>query len=97
MYAGRIVEEGPAQRVIQSPLHPYTRGLLRSRPSSDWRANHKRPLEVIPGELPDLANLPVGCAFETRCPDRTTLCRVRKPEELRPEVSRRVACFKYAH
>ena len=95
MYAGRVIEEGPARNVIQSPLHPYTQGLLRARPSTG--ANHKRPLAVIPGEPPDLADLPVGCAFEARCPDARSVCRMRKPEEAWPEASRRVACINYAH
>ncbi len=97
MYAGRVVEEGPARNVIQSPLHPYTQGLLRARPSNSSSANHKRPLPVIPGEPPDLADLPVGCAFEARCPDARNVCRMQRPEEVRPEASRRVACFNYAH
>jgi peptide/nickel transport system ATP-binding protein len=97
MYAGRVVEEGPARNVIQSPLHPYTQGLLRARPSTGSGANHKRPLAVIPGEPPDLADLPVGCAFEARCPDARSLCRMRQPPQALLEVSRRVACINYAH
>jgi len=97
MYAGCLVEEGPTREIMQMPLHPYTRGLLQSRPSIGLGAAHKRPLAVIPGEPPSPASLPAGCAFEPRCPDRRNLCRASKPEEFRTEVSRRVACFKYAH
>ncbi|HWX54033.1 MAG TPA: ABC transporter ATP-binding protein [Verrucomicrobiae bacterium] len=97
MYAGRVIEEGPVHEVIQSPLHPYTRGLLGARPSAGLSADHKRPLAVIPGEPPDLADLPAGCAFEGRCSEGRRICRMQKPEEVRPEVSRRVACFNYAH
>jgi oligopeptide/dipeptide ABC transporter ATP-binding protein len=97
MYAGRLVEEGPARNVLQSPLHPYTQGLLRARPSNSSSANHKRPLPLIPGEPPDLADLPVGCAFEARCPDARSVCRMRRPQQVWPEVSRRVACTNYAH
>jgi oligopeptide/dipeptide ABC transporter ATP-binding protein len=97
MYAGRVVEEGPARNVMQSPLHPYTQGLLRARPSNRSSANQKRPLAVIPGEPPDLADLPAGCVFEARCPDARHLCRIKRPEEVQPEVSRRVACFNYAN
>jgi oligopeptide/dipeptide ABC transporter ATP-binding protein len=95
MYAGRVVEEGSAQQVRQEPLHPYTRGLLQARPSGT-RQNHSR-LAVIPGEPPNLANLPAGCAFEARCPDAREICRMRRPEDFHPQASRRVACFNYAH
>jgi len=54
MYAGRLVEEGTTYDVMQRPLHPYTRNLLRARPSSVDGANHKNLLSVIPGEPPNL-------------------------------------------
>ena len=97
MYAGRLVEEGPAYDVLLEPLHPYTRGLLRAWPGTTRVQNHRELLPVIPGDSPDLARLPVGCAFESRCPDGRSLCRTSIPEESRPEASRRVACFNYAH
>lgn len=97
MYAGRLVEEGPTREVMQNPLHPYSRGLLQARLSSVPSESQKRPLPVIPGEPPDLAGLPLGCAFEPRCPDGKSLCRTRKPQEFRPDDSRRVECFNYAH
>ncbi|HWZ43910.1 MAG TPA: ABC transporter ATP-binding protein [Candidatus Saccharimonadales bacterium] len=97
MYAGQVVEEGPARDVLQSPLHPYTRGLLRSRPANGPDRNRKRFLEVIPGEPPDLGDMPEGCAFAARCPDGRSLCRTRKPEEVWPEAVRRVRCVNYAH
>jgi oligopeptide/dipeptide ABC transporter ATP-binding protein len=97
MYAGRVVEEGPARNVIQAPLHPYTQGLLRARPTAVPGAKRKLPLAVIPGEPPDLTDLPAGCAFEARCSDGRSLCRTRKPEEVWPEAARRVCCINYAH
>ena len=97
MYAGRLIEEGPTNRVMRRPLHPYSRGLLQARVSSVPAENHKQPLRVIPGEPPDLAGLPMGCAFEARCPDGKGLCRTHKPQDFQPEASRRVACFNYAH
>jgi peptide/nickel transport system ATP-binding protein len=97
MYAGRLVEEGPINQVMRRPLHPYSRGLLQARMSSVPAENHKQLLPVIPGETPDLAGLPLGCAFEPRCPDGKNLCRIHRPQEFRPEASRRVACFNYAH
>ncbi len=96
MYAGRLVEEGRTQEVLETALHPYTQGLLRARLSNVPSENHKKALAVIPGEPPDLAHLPMGCAFEPRCPDSGSLCGMRKPPEFQPEASRRVACFNYA-
>jgi oligopeptide/dipeptide ABC transporter ATP-binding protein len=63
MYAGQVVERGSTSQVIGDPQHPYTRGLLRCRPTLGSR----RPITPIPGEVPDLANLPAGCAFLPRC------------------------------
>jgi peptide/nickel transport system ATP-binding protein len=97
MYAGRLVEEGPAQQVFQNPLHPYTRGLLQSGLMRRSGENRKQPLHTIGGEAPDLARLPWGCVFEPRCPDRMDVCRTREPEEYNPETSRRVCCMKYGH
>jgi oligopeptide/dipeptide ABC transporter ATP-binding protein len=65
MYAGRIVERGPAGQVVENPQHPYTQGLLACLPKiSSKRAR----IDPIPGEVPDLAGLSDGCAFEPRCP-----------------------------
>lgn len=96
MYAGRLVEEGTTNHIMRRPLHPYSRGLLRARVSKAAGENHKQLLPVIPGDPPDLAGLPLGCAFEARCPDGKSLCRTCKPQEFRPEPARRVACFNYA-
>jgi oligopeptide/dipeptide ABC transporter ATP-binding protein len=70
MYAGRVVEEGSADAVVEQPQHPYTRGLLHSRP----QIGDRKPLEPIPGNVPDLAALPQGCAFAERCPLARTVC-----------------------
>jgi len=78
MYAGRIVEQGPAERVLRAPLHPYTQGLLRAAPRLA-----SRKLEPIPGSVPQLQVLPPGCAFEPRCAVRRDECRVAVPE-MRP-------------
>lgn len=97
MYAGRLVEEGSAQDVLQRPLHPYTRGLLRARLPEVEEANHKRFLSLIPGEAPAPTQMLAGCAFEPRCPEGRSLCRSRRPDEAQREESRRVACFNYVH
>jgi peptide/nickel transport system ATP-binding protein len=75
MYAGRIVEEGPAREVLIRPRHPYTVGLLRASPQL---VRHK--LEPIPGSVPPLTALPPGCAFEPRCPLRVPECGAAMPE-----------------
>ena len=97
MYAGRIVEEGPLERVYGTPLHPYTQALLRSLPrcTSEGGPAVKTKLHVIPGSPPDPIHLPPGCPFEPRCADRMAVCTTREPEEAWPEASRRVRCFKY--
>jgi peptide/nickel transport system ATP-binding protein len=93
MYAGRIVEEGPAQQVLQKPLHPYTQGLLQcGLAAGDSPA---QAYASIPGEPPNLASLPAGCAFAPRCSERMDVCESRPPAEANPEKARRVRCFKY--
>ncbi|RMF22713.1 MAG: ABC transporter ATP-binding protein [Deltaproteobacteria bacterium] len=64
MYAGRVVEEGPVRDVLESPAHPYTRGLLASQPEF---GRIGEPLETIPGMVPSLWDLPSGCRFRERC------------------------------
>jgi len=68
MYAGRIVEEAPTNRLFASPQHPYTRGLLASLPPADLRGGRPRRLTAIPGTVPTLGAVPSGCAFAPRCP-----------------------------
>ena len=74
MYAGSVVESGPTARIFLSPAHPYTAGLLGSIPRVDGRAG---PLVPIPGQPPDLADLPPGCPFAARCPVASAECRER--------------------
>jgi len=71
MYAGRIVERGAVDEVIETPLHPYTEGLLQCRPRI---TRPKRPIAPIPGNVPDLIDLPEGCPFAPRCPKRRDVC-----------------------
>ncbi len=71
MYAGRIVEQGPVDEVVSHPQHPYTQGLLACRPRVSERELRVQP---IPGNVPDLVDLPPGCAFAPRCPDYKAVC-----------------------
>jgi len=92
MYASRIVERSPARAIFDHPLHPYTRGLLRSLPRLGARRDR---LEVIPGTVPDPLDFPTGCKFHPRCrlgaDDRR--CQTIEPE-LRPvRPDRWVACW----
>ena len=70
MYAGRIVEIGRTDDVIERPQHPYTEGLLRCIPDIGVR----RPIQPIMGNVPDLADLTPGCAFAPRCPVAQPIC-----------------------
>ena len=88
MYAGRIVEQGPTAEVLQHPQHPYTQGLIASRPV---RGERRRRLYSIPGEVPDLARLPPYCAFADRCRLATARCREGIPPL--EGARRQSACF----
>ncbi|WP_425418460.1 ABC transporter ATP-binding protein [Oricola indica] len=71
MYAGQVVEEGPTDRVIRDPKHPYTKGLLGSIPRLSMRG---QPIKPIEGQVPDLIGLPPQCRFYSRCPERVEAC-----------------------
>jgi peptide/nickel transport system ATP-binding protein len=89
MYAGRDVEQGDIDEVLDHPLHPYTYGLIGSVPSRNRRG---RPLHQIPGMTPSLLNLPPGCAFRARCDRATDEC-LREPPVVEHGESRRARCF----
>jgi peptide/nickel transport system ATP-binding protein len=92
MYAGRIVEIGPVDAVINSPQHPYTVGLMGSIPSMD---QDRGRLLQIDGAMPRLNAIPPGCAFNPRCPHAFDRCRVERPDLLDARVSR-AACWLHA-
>jgi oligopeptide/dipeptide ABC transporter ATP-binding protein len=94
MYAGQIVEQGPAAPLLRDPLHPYTRALLQCAPSRPSRTGKKRRA-YIPGSPPDMQQVITACAFESRWPDRMEICTIRPPQELKQETFRHVRCFKY--
>lgn len=76
MYAGKVVETGQTDEVLQKPVHPYTRALIGALPDM---ASPDQPLLAIPGESPDLRNLPAGCVFAPRCEHALPLCREDRP------------------
>jgi peptide/nickel transport system ATP-binding protein len=88
MYAGRIVESGPVDEILDRPLHPYTRGLLDSIPSRNVPG---RPLAQIPGMTPSLIALDRGCAFRERCARSREDCRTA-PAASRPTAARTLRC-----
>jgi peptide/nickel transport system ATP-binding protein len=92
MYAGRIAEIGPVERVIHSPAHPYTAGLMGSIPAMD---HDRERLLQIDGSMPRLTAIPSGCAFNPRCPQAFDRCRVERPDLL-PAGATRAACWLHA-
>ena len=74
MYAGKIVEMGPAMGVFHNPKHPYTQGLLQSVPRLGSSVHKKDRLDVIEGMVPNLLHLPDGCSFAPRCHKKTVEC-----------------------
>jgi len=91
MYAGRIVEEGPARTLIRAPRHPYTLALLGSRAHGALAKGAR--LETIGGAPPDLANLPAGCAFAERCRFATESCKSTPPEAVTLEPGHLARCL----
>ncbi|MBI5586385.1 MAG: ABC transporter ATP-binding protein [Deltaproteobacteria bacterium] len=92
MYAGRIVELAAVASLFAEPLHPYTQGLLASLPRVDLRPKARLP--VIAGRVPDLIDLPAGCAFQDRCPWGLGRCR-EEPELKDTGRGHLVRCWKY--
>ena len=92
MYAGRIVEEGPARTLIREPRHPYTLALLKSRAHGALAKGSR--LETIGGAPPDLSNLPPGCAFAERCAWAQDACRQQAPEPVVLAPGHQARCFR---
>ena len=89
LYAGRLMEVGPAASVLRSPAHPYTAGLMAAFPSL---TGEKKPLQGIPGSLPDLTQTIPGCVFAPRCPYATEACRAAQPPLETIEPGWQAAC-----
>ncbi len=95
MYAGRVVEEAPADALFARPLHPYTQGLIRSIPRLDSENGKKRRLDTITGSVPSLLNPPPGCRFAPRCAFAIAACTREVPELRTIEGDHKVACILY--
>ncbi len=96
MYAGRVVEEADAKALFERPLHPYTQGLIGSIPVL---GKLKERLDVIPGSVPNLVNLPPGCRFASRCRARNeyalSICTEKEPELQAISAGHTVRCWLY--
>ncbi len=96
MYAGTAVEEAPTIELFESPLHPYTQGLIASIPVM---GQVKERLEVIPGAVPNLIDMPPGCRFAPRCKARIehglTRCEVEEPHLIEARPNHLVRCWLY--
>jgi oligopeptide/dipeptide ABC transporter ATP-binding protein len=90
MYAGRIVESCETERLFRSPMHPYTNGLLNSRPALD---SIGQPLTPMPGEPPLPTDDIAGCAFYARCPIHRPICREQRPLLREVQSGHWSACF----
>lgn len=91
MYAGEIVESGLVDEVFSRPRHPYTAGLLRSLPRID--DDPGIDLYVIPGQPPQMTELPSGCSFRPRCSFATQLCEIESPPSQDVSDTATVACW----
>jgi oligopeptide/dipeptide ABC transporter ATP-binding protein len=89
MYAGKIVELAPVRELFDDPKHPYTRALLGAVP----KLGSKDPLYAIPGQPPNLASLPSGCAFHPRCPEALDRCAHEEPRDVHVGDGRTGRCW----
>jgi dipeptide transport system ATP-binding protein len=93
MYAGKIVESGPARELFQTPFHPYTLGLKNSVPKLGRKMGPDKRLVEIPGNVPSLNELPSGCAFHPRCPSVMERCKSETPLLRAVGQEREVSCW----
>lgn len=94
LYAGELVEDAAVEEIYHTPLHPYTRGLLDSVPRI---GENKREvlLRPIPGQIPDLDDVPPACIFTPRCPLAIDICEQERPPADSPQPSRHVRCHRW--
>ena len=92
MYAGRIVEKGTVQEIFANPAHPYTIGLMKSRPSASGDTER---LYSIPGKVPNPINMPDYCYFKDRCEMCLECCSGDYPHMVRLSPTHEVSCYRY--
>jgi peptide/nickel transport system ATP-binding protein/oligopeptide transport system ATP-binding protein len=93
MYAGRVCEQAPTRELIRRPLHPYTQGLINSKPK---RNTKEKRLRVIPGSVPSLLDKPSGCPFHPRCDRAAQRCSKEFPPLEESESGHFTACWNAA-
>ena len=92
MYAGKVIEEAPVIELFKNPMHPYTEGLMKSKPSLDKDVDR---LYSIPGQVPNPINMPEECYFCARCPKAMDICKKKQPPTCEIRKGHKVACFLY--
>lgn len=91
MYAGKIAEQAPSEKIFLEPAHPYTKGLINSIP----RLKSKVKITWIPGLPPNLINPPTGCRFHPRCPEAMDICKKEEPPIVKLSSDHEVMCWLY--
>jgi oligopeptide/dipeptide ABC transporter ATP-binding protein len=95
MYMGRVVEQGEAQQIADTPDHPYTRALMSAVPGVDPDERRLETRVVLSGAHPNPADLPPGCRFQARCPEVMDRCRSEAPIQFEPNPGQLVECHLY--
>lgn len=93
MYLGQIVEEASVESLFESPLHPYTKGLIKSIPQMEGDRSQK--LHVIEGTVPSLDSIPIGCRFAPRCPFADSVCLEKAPDLTETSSDQQVRCWHF--
>lgn len=92
MYGGKVCEVAQTEQLFDNPMHPYTLGLIHSRPGEDFEGDR---LPVIPGNVPSLNNKPEGCPFHPRCKYATDKCKKEFPTGREAEEGHQIFCWNY--
>ncbi len=92
MYGGKIQEVADVRDLFANPLHPYTKGLLESIPRPERDRSQREKLKAIPGNVPSIMNLPVGCKFCTRCEVKLDICNTVEPPLVETAPNHWVRC-----
>ncbi len=92
MYSGKVVESSDVESLFKNPLHPYTSGLIRSKPRLE---EEKEVLDYIPGNVPNPSDMPEGCAFHPRCSEAMDICSREVPDLLESKPRHLVRCWLY--